>query len=35
MSWWGWTLVGVGGLAVLLAIAEIPSTRRYLRMKRM
>lgn len=35
MSWRNLVLIGVGGLAAWFAMAELPSMRRYLRMRRM
>lgn len=35
MDWWIWLLIVVGVLALLLLLVELPSIRRYVRMKGM
>lgn len=35
MDWWIWVLIAIGALALLFLIIELPSIRRYMRMKSM
>lgn len=35
MDWWGWVLIGIGGLALLAVSRELPAARRYWKMRKM
>lgn len=35
MDWWIWVLIAIGALTLLFLIIELPSIRRYVRMKGM
>lgn len=35
MDWWIWVLIAIGALTLLLLIIELPSIRRYVRMRSM
>lgn len=35
MDWWVWVLIAVAILMLIVLLMELPSLRRYMRMKRM